>query len=418
MSVNHHLLAKITTDQILFHFKSGNWTIKNTIGKNFYRVGCSSNFPSPDAAFRDDVNKIIATFEFKPPTETKRGILTGLGQSLAYLDASNLSYLVIPEYLGDFNLSNFMENLFTHQITGKIPMGLISYENNTPKNVKLLQNVNFCNNKVHNKKLINNRFWAKHQDLPIPLFHLLLHCYYLKKTKLINEDAFVYCWNKYLFPKENLHTLESTEIYDIQGNPIRTLSSIKKQHFFEKRMKKINQLEGLNREKAILKLKKDADPSFIGDNSYNSWRKNYITFLKHIGMIDSEGNLTEIGLKLYHLGVTNGPQSKLFRDYFTKIILLDGHHLDIIFDLDRLCNQYKGQEKFSEIKRKLLLIYETKGMIKRNPNRKVNTTSKVNFLKYEDILWNSLDLKQKSSGIPEAHFNWEKITEVCSLPPL
>ncbi len=183
-------------------------------------------------------------------------------------------------------------------------------------------------------------------------------------------------------------------------------------------MNKINKLEGIVRQKAIEKLRRDANASIIGDNSYNSWKKNYVTFLKHIGTIDSEGNLTEIGLKLYHLGVSNGSQSKLFRDYFTKTILLDGHHLDIIFDLDRLCNKYKGKDDFSEIKRKLLSIYENKGMIKRNPNRKVRSTSKVSFLKYEEILWKSLDLKLESGGKPKVHFNWEKITEVCSLPLL
>lgn len=173
MSINHHLLAKITTDKILSHFKSGNWTTINKAGKDFYRIGCNSDFPSPDAAFRDDENDITVTFEFKPPTETKRGILTGLGQSLAYLNSSNLSFLIIPEFLGDFKIGKFMRDLFKNQIEGKMPIGLISYENDTPKNVKLLQNVNFYNQQTFSNSITNSRFWAKHQDLPIPLFHLL-----------------------------------------------------------------------------------------------------------------------------------------------------------------------------------------------------------------------------------------------------
>ena len=91
MSVNHHLLAKATTDSVLANFKSGAWNCCTDVGTEFYRVGCDSTFPSPDAAFYDDAKKLMVTFEFKPPTETKRGILTGLGQSIAYLNSSNLS---------------------------------------------------------------------------------------------------------------------------------------------------------------------------------------------------------------------------------------------------------------------------------------------------------------------------------------
>ena len=71
MSINQHLLAKTTTDNILHNFKSNAWQSVNTSGTDFYRIGCSSNFPSPDAAFKDDTNNLTVLFEFKPPTETK-----------------------------------------------------------------------------------------------------------------------------------------------------------------------------------------------------------------------------------------------------------------------------------------------------------------------------------------------------------
>ena len=116
MSANHHLLAKTTTDSVLAKFKSEAWKCVTDVGKDFYRVGCDSTFPSPDAAFYDDGKKLMVSFEFKPPTETKRGILTGLGQSIAYLNSSNLSYLVIPQFLEDFQLENYMTSLFQNQI--------------------------------------------------------------------------------------------------------------------------------------------------------------------------------------------------------------------------------------------------------------------------------------------------------------
>jgi len=417
MSINHHLLAKTTTDQILFNFKSAAWTSVNGTGVDFYRIGCNSNFPSPDAAFKDDTNKLTIAFEFKPPTETKRGIMTGVGQSLAYLNSSNLSYLVIPEYLQDFKIGQFVSDLFTSQISTKLPVGLITYDNNNPSDVKLLNNVSLVNSSAFTNAMTNNRFWAKHQDLPIPLFHLLLHCYYLKKIGQISEDGFAFCWNNFMFPSSNIKTLNSPDVLDIQGNVIKTLSGIKNIKFMEKKINKVKKITG-SKIPAIKKLFQDADSTFIGDNYYNSIRKNYVTFLKHIEMIDSNGEITEDGFKLYHLGLVNGPSSKLFYDYFIKTILLTGHHLDLIFDLDNLCNQYKGAYNFNQIKQEMLTDYDSRGMIKSNPKRIAKTSSTVSFLKYEEILWNSLGLKTTSAGTPNVSFNWKKITEVCSLPDL
>lgn len=240
----------------------------------------------------------------------------------------------------------------------------------------------------------------------------------MKKTGNIGGDAFAACWNERLFPKKNLTSLSSPIIYDVQGNLIRTVANRKNMAYLEKRIKELKNLEGHEKKLAIQRLEKAIDSNFVGDNYYNSVRKNLVTFLKHIGTIDSEGELTDYGFKLYHLGLSNGPNSKLFRDYFTRAILLNGHHLDIIFDLDRLFNKYKGVLTFQEIRSKLESIYEVKGMIKRNPKRQAKSKSKVNFLKYEVILWNSLGLKLPSNGKPKVCFNWQKITEVCSLPPL
>lgn len=52
MSMNHHMLAKTTTDAVLANFKSGAWgCLEENIGPSLYRVGCDSVFPSPDASF-------------------------------------------------------------------------------------------------------------------------------------------------------------------------------------------------------------------------------------------------------------------------------------------------------------------------------------------------------------------------------
>jgi len=418
MSLNHHLLAKQTTDAVLMRFKSGDWHCCNNIGEKFYRVGCDSTFPSPDAAFFDDENKIFASFEFKPPTETKRGILTGLGQSIAYLNFSNLSFLVIPEYLEDFNIGSYMENLYSTKIKNSLPIGLVVYSNNAPENVTLKHEVVTANKDIKSVPNPGSRFWAKHQDLPIPLFHFILRCFYLKKVNEITEDAFKYCWDKFLAPKAKLRRLEVAEIKDVSDRPIQTLAGRKNIAFFEKRINKIKTMPQGLQQGAIDKLLLDADSDYVGDNMYNSVRKNFLTFMRHIGMIDSTNNITENGVKLYHLGMVNGPMSKIFINYFTQTVLLAGHHIDLIYDLDKLSVDFRGTLSTQEIKSKLEEQYNARGMIKFNPNRRRTETSSVEFLKYEFILWNSLGLLIKSSGKPDLAFNWKLITEICSLPEL
>lgn len=323
MSLNHHLLAKCTTDAVLSHFKSGNWSCCNSIGENFYRVGCDTTFPSPDAAFYDDTNKILATFEFKPPTETKRGILTGLGQSIAYLNFSNFSFLIIPQYIEDFRIGEYMEDLYSKKIQQNLPIGLIVYDNNNPQDVKLTHKIITQNTDIKSQANPNTRFWAKHVDLPIPLFHLLLHCFYMNKIGLINEDAFKYCWNHHLINKDNLRKLMPTPVLNIYDHqPIKTLGERKNILYFEKKINKIKQANVSDREAMIDDLLHSADSDFVGDNMYNSIRKNFLPFLRHLGMIDSTNTLTEAGFKLYHLGITHGPSSKMFYDYFTKTVLL------------------------------------------------------------------------------------------------
>lgn len=419
MSVNHHLLAKTTTDSILANFKSGSWTCLNNMGVGFYRVGCDSTFPSPDAAFYDDSKKMMVAFEFKPPTETKRGILTGLGQAIAYLKNSNIAYLIIPERLDDFSIGNYMKDLFEEQIGESLPIGLITYNNDYPTNVSLIRNVNTIEKAHEFKATPSGRFWAKHLDMPIPLFHLILHCYYLKKIGRISGDAFAHCWDKYLVPESVLDSLAPVIVNDIYGNPIVTLSGRKNITFFEKKINKYNKITSPDLQQIEkLKLIKDRDTTFIGDNYYNSIKKNFVTFLKHIGVIDSVGNITDDGFRLYHLGLVNGPNSMLFRDYFTQRVLMTGNHLDLIFDLDVLSNKYRCAKRMMEIRQILEAEYEEKGMIKRNPNRQARNTSDVEFLKYEFILWNSLGLLIDTEGTPEKSFNWKKITEVCALPDL
>lgn len=411
MALNHHVLAKATTDAILQNFKTATWQYNGSWGADFYRVGTSADFPSPDAAFYDPTNKKLASFEFKPATETKRGMLTGVGQSIAYLKSCDLAYLISPQIIDGFNMGDFLTDLYNTQIGDKIPVGLIVYDNNNPNNLTLTHNVAALSTDAeHAHKPTADRFWAKHQDLPIAMFHLLLHYYYLKKVGIVEEDAFAACWKEKIIPANILTDFRTAPVKDIAGNIIGTLQTEKPLTFLEKKVAAMRKNKPQNQWAAI--ISHDIDTTFVGDNYYNSIRKNYVTFLKHIQVIDSEGSLTDSGFKLYHVGLSNGPTSKVFADYFTREILTVGHHLDLLLDIDSISKKHPDKD-IDEVLVVMETDYELKGYIKRNPNRVAGDTSKTGFLKYEKILWQSLGLMDKKYNIL-----WRKITEICSLPEL
>lgn len=418
MQMNHHILAKTTTDSILNKFKTEEWDCCGGIGKDFFRVTTDSSFPSPDAAFYDEEKKFLASFEFKPPTETKRGILTGVGQSIAYLQDSNISFLIAPERLEDYNLGGYLTELFQNQIFGKVPSGLILYKNDSPDKVQLISNISTSldtstPSNVRTRGITTSRFWAKHQDLPIQLFHLLLHCYYLKKSNTIQEDGFKYCWNNYLISPTILTDFHPKVVYDCNNQVIKTPAGNKNFMILEKIL---NDTRNLSITDRVKRISHEIDTEFTGDNKFQAYKKNFVTFLKHLRMIDSTGELTENGFKLYHLGLVNGATSKIFKDYFTKEVLTTGHHLDLLLDLESILRE-KIDLPFLNCLSLMEEKYETKGFLKRNPNRTVGDYNTVGFLKYECILWRSLGLLIKDA-LNKYHVNWRTITEICSLPDL
>lgn len=314
--------------------------------------------------------------------------------------------------MGDYNLGAYLTELYTGTIQDSLPIGLILYNNSKAEEVQLVQNVVSTSGKEYKPSRNEaNRFWAKHIDQPVPLFHLLLHYYYLKKINIIkeNQDPFSVCWKERMIPKDILITFRPGPVLDIEGKPIYTVAGTKKITYLEKIISR-NRNEPDNRLRQIIKHQIDTD--FTGDNYYNSVKKNLVTFLKHMQMVDSENRITDRGFKLYNIGLTNGPTSKVFQDYFTKELLITGHHFDLLMDYDSIKQANMGViHTVSELLEIMEKDYEDKGYVKRNPNRMAGTVSDVKFLKYERILWKSLGLINDQDII-----QWKKITEICSMP--
>ena len=419
MELNHHIMAKEATDAILSKFINGNWKCCKNVGTNFYRTNTFADFPSPDATFVDEGNKILVSFEFKPPTETKRGILTGLGQAIAYLERATISYLIVPKTIEDFDMESYMKDIFTKLIKDKLPVGLIIYTNNNPSNVTLAVNVVNCTkNPISINSSKNNRYWAKHQDMPLPLFFLILHFYYLKQVGMLDGDAYEACWKKHMISPSILDDLELRPVIDLKNNPIRTMMGedyICYNKGIIKSLKKEGASNDIIREeikKAIATSKPD-NTNGKWDNNYRRVRRYLLAFFKQINVIDSNDNITTKGLKLHQIGLTNGPESKLFKDYFTKEILITGCHFDLIVDFDKMFRNRPFDIGLTTFLEEMEKKYEEMGYIKRNPGRKVDNGNKKPFLDHERTLWKYLDLMDNSYN-----FNWKRIMEVCSLPNL
>lgn len=291
--------------------------------------------------------------------------------------------------------------------------GLIIYDNANPKNVRLVKNVTSLVGTAATPRTVTvERFWAKHQDLPIPLFHLILHYYYLKKVNHIGGDPFEILYTTKLVPPSVLTTFAAVPVQDVSGVNIKTLSGRKDIKHFEKRINSYLRLPAASKPAELARMQAQIDPRTPGDTNYSAIRKNYLSFVKQMQMIDSAGELTERGLAMYHLGLVNGPTSKLFTDYFIKEVLTTGHHLDVLLDFDQM-RRRMPTAPISNLLSSMEADYATRGFIKTNPGRVAGTTSTVGFLKYEQILW-------KNIGLMDADHNvqWRRITEVCSLPDL
>ena len=147
----HDQESRIASEAILQKWRSSDPLWKNNyVTKEISFTGSSQIFPSPDNSFYDPMNRTRLAMEFKPAMrETKRGLLTGLGQSIAYLSTSNpsgklindASILVVPDEIDDFQIGDFLEKLFKKFILDKLPIALVTFSPDNPANVNLRCNI-------------------------------------------------------------------------------------------------------------------------------------------------------------------------------------------------------------------------------------------------------------------------------------
>lgn len=417
MTTLHNNLARIAAETMLNNWKDGTWN-NDIVSQNVFLGRSPSVFPSPDGAFEDPDNKLLVAIEFKPPGETKRGILTGLGQTIAYLNKFSLSYFICPEFVEGFPIGEFMKKVFEENVMNeKLPIGLIIYKNDNTSDLELAFDIqNTAIGQIKTKTLAKeSRYWAKYVDTTPHLIWLLLDVAFKEES---SEDRRKKIWetffDTYYFPKYNQERLE------IFNSFIKTFDG---KGFLKPFSKVIGTLikevenNEISESEAISKIHDRIDHNFVGDNLFNSYRKNYFPFLDHLGLWDEQANLTEIGYELHKIGKLHGPTSKNFKDHLAKLILVEGKHLDLILDIEK----YTRNKNFESSEEARIAAYdklEEKGLVKKNPNRSPSESKK--YFSNEMQLWTHLGILDKEGRTQFVSnkgflFNWEEITRIISI---
>ena len=401
----------------LENFRTGKWSNQN-FSKKLIEKRTNKNWPSEDGSIFDDSNNTTIAIEYKPPIETKRGIQTGIGQCITYLNTFSCSYLMCPNEVEGYKISNYLKNVFEENIYGKLPIGLIEHSKiNGKMNLKLLVDISERLDLNPSQQVIReSRYWAKYVDSNPHLFYLLLKTAKKIKTNDGNRDHAIwsYFFDNYYLPKHarNLKSFES----DISHFGIKKMKP-----FSQKKEQLLNEVNtgNLTHKEAEDELKEHCywngkpkmSKSKTGtDNLFRSYKKNYLKALDHIELWDSNYILTDIGEQYLSIGEKFGPDSEEMLKFFGKTFLEHGNHFDLILDLDASAkNTNFISNKHARINSQTYM--EERGLYKRNTAR-ATVSGRTKAFSNEFQLWEKLGLfNSRKRYIPELGYdiNWDKI---------
>lgn len=374
----HDELASFIGSVLLENIRTEKSEWKQIFSNDVCRVG-DWDWPRPDYVLADNSKLVTYANEFKPPKQSKREYLTGLGQAIAYLQKHDYSGLILPKYADDgFEICEYICNILKTDEFKHLPISVIEYDedNINSDSIKLLKGIEIERGSIPiNKKenSVTKTFWCFWRDAS--------HYEVYELLKLAD---------KY---NDELGDIYTKFVYE---------------EFYEMLVTKRTKMwDGTARTKNFSVASKKSE------------KQNYKISLFHLGLwSQSEGRLTVKGYKLLTIGKIYGANSKKFIDYLTYLILIDGRHLQLIHEFE----EFQRIEDISELKRseyfiKLDYYLENKGFIgKRKPTART-TNAKGSYIRDETKLWNHLGLIYSNNtryflegeGL---RFNWNRISEL------
>ena len=371
----HDASATLYGDTILSKIRSADPDFKQVFSTALVRTG-DWDWPRPDYVCFDEELKASYALEFKPPFQSKREYLTGLGQSLSYLQKHTYSGLIVPYKADDgFRIAEFISDTLHTPEFANVATSLFAY-NYDDCTIDILRPITSTRSVVtttSSKAEEVKTFWCWWRDLS----HYEL--YDLLNLSFIYSDFEGDIYTKYIYPQ------------------------------FYKAMvdKKTKQWDGTPREKSG------------SEASMKSEKQNYKIPLVQLELWSrSEGRLTERGFKLLEIGKKYGPNSKKFFDYLAYLILVNGRHLDLINLVEKFQKAFGVARESKDHALSLELFLSDNGCIGKRKPTAVTTGAKNSYMRDEMKLWNKLGLlyayNKRSYFFPgEGYkFNWERISEV------
>lgn len=375
MGTIHDNLANVCCDDILYKLRSGDEATKQIFSTRIVR-SADWDWPRPDYVCIDEKLKCSYALEFKPPKQSKREYLTGLGQALSYLQKHMYSGLIVPTLSDDgFQIANFIADTLKADEFKKVGISLYSYNPyDVYAGVNLIHGIT-CKRKRGDIKEIditNNveTFWCFWRDCSnYELYELL-------------DLAFKY-------------NDEEGDIYSERIYP----------EFYSRLMAgKTKNWEGVGREKTDSKKSKAAE------------KQNYKIPLTQLELW-SEGHLTNLGFRMLEIGKKYGAGSEAFKNALCYLILVKGRHLELIKYFDDFNKSNKIPAKVNDY---LLMVedYLTQnGCIGSRKPTAIKTNAKATYIRDEPKLWNKFGLLERNSSMyfhkEEGYkFNWHNISDV------
>ena len=402
MTVYHHRSAQNVSDRILFSWRNeGKW-LNPFVSEDTQQSASPNNFPSPDALFQDWEKKTKVALEFKPFTETKRGIMTGVGQTIAYLNKSHASILVCSSKVEDFDIGDYLKNTFKKFIYGKLPIALFTYDGEKLENLKLLVDIdpNLYNEDKISKMPFRgsgNPYFAFWRDLPVDGFYKLARSSLdIKSSDERSEKVWDEFFYKYYAPPESL----------------RTLNDIKSKIFFEDMKRKMVPFSSRKRtlrsevdegkislNQALKKLEDHSWSKQVTDNNYRDYKKNHFNFMNHNNLWDENFYLTPLGNRFVERYQSNINSPKKLVEELSQILLVEGKHHNLIEEIKEITSENVNDKDLEDEEKYLNIIYQEmkkRGHVATNPNRKVSGTRE--YLRSEKQLWARMGLIKKTTS--------------------
>ncbi|MFH0817499.1 MAG: hypothetical protein V1909_02585 [Candidatus Micrarchaeota archaeon] len=371
MIYEHHHMAHLATSAMLSDIRKGQatWTVNNRLSpKTTYWQGVA-DWPRPDNAFQDSSNGSSLAIEFKPPGHDKGEYVRGLGQAVTYLQNFEMSAMVLPHRANDgYPIAAYLADLLESKIAPRLPIAVFEYAGDPSQLTVRLALAPREGKSPSIPKRDKRVFWAYWRDLSqFEIFELLCE---LDRPGATYERAFRKFWSK-----------------------LRSRG------------------KALNWEQATRK------PT-SSEAYFYSEKINTNLSMRHIGLIDSRGCLTDAGYDLLHHGKIYGPSSISYLMKLGNLILTFGRHLELMLWIEEKQRIVPARHKkdATGFLRVLDRELEKAGIIAEAPKG----MAKATFLRDEPKLWNKLGLLMKSGAnsyfFPKEgyRFNWKTCIEMVN----